>query len=100
MKCKKCDGKIKKFNNTFRCVKCGDEYYLDRKKEEFKEVGFNEIPYLTEGTVVIIENEQHPLNKNFAVIIERGHKHYKVEVKEGYHKGDKVWLPEHWIVKQ
>lgn len=58
------------------------------KREHLKEV----LPVLEEGTVVIIDNKDHPLHNQIGVVCERKHKHYRLELEN-----KKIWVPEHWV---
>jgi hypothetical protein len=49
-------------------------------------------PELKEGTRVIIINKQHPFHKLSGKIIQRDHRHYRVQFPNTI-----MWCPEHWI---
>lgn len=50
------------------------------------------LPVLKEGTVVVIDNAEHPLHNQIGIICDKKHKHYRVELEQ-----KKIWVPEHWV---
>ena len=53
-----------------------------------------ELPVLEEGRLVLITNKEHPWYNEIALICDRGHKSYRIEVN-----GSKLWVPPHWVEK-
>jgi hypothetical protein len=54
-------------------------------------------PEIKEGTLVYLDNKNHPCYNNKAVIIARDHRHYRIKFLEGSLKDKMLWCPEHWI---
>ncbi len=59
--------------------------------QEFEE----EIPELPIGSPVILKNTDHPLHEVSGIVVDKDHKHYRVE----FDLDSKIilWCPEEWI---
>jgi len=57
------------------------------------------IPELRIGTLVYINNKEHPLHLEQGKIIDKDHLHYKVKIVSLLKDIDNkvLWFPQHWI---
>jgi len=50
------------------------------------------LPVLEKGTTVLLNNEEHPWHNEIALICDRKHKFYRLEIR-----GKRLWVPEEWV---
>lgn len=78
-------------NEPILCDSCGMPLPLSLAAPHFP---VESIPALDIGDVVKISNEEHVWNGEIAIIRNKKHKHYRIEVL-----GQLLWVPEHWVQK-
>ena len=54
-------------------------------------------PEMKEGTLVYLDNRNHPCHSNKAIVVSRDHRNYRIKFTEGSLKYKMLWCPEHWI---
>jgi hypothetical protein len=50
------------------------------------------LPVLEKGETVLLNNEEHPWHNEIALICDKKHKHYRLEIR-----GKRLWVPENWV---
>lgn len=50
------------------------------------------LPVLEKGETVLLDNEEHPWHNEIALICDKKHKHYRLEIR-----GKRLWVPENWV---
>lgn len=76
-----------------------DDVNLDTESlEDFKPLPVNR-PELREGTLVYINNKEHPLFMEQGMIVSRDHVHYRIKIvsTNSAINNTCLWIPEHWI---
>lgn len=103
LKCQNCDERIiSNFDVTSTCMSCGGELTIDIDRyisdgdifsEDINREHLREsLPVLEKGTIVIIDNNEHPLHNQIGIVCDIKHKHYRLELEQ-----KKIWVPEHWV---
>jgi len=82
-----------------RCEDCGDVYLATTTVDEETHSDTDEYNPKPEthfeiASRVIIENEEHELNGQEGIIVDKDFLHYKVKLADG----KAIWLPYHWVV--
>lgn len=93
--CQKCGtSNIINENDINKCKICGE---LVNIITEYVEIGGSkhlkvEIPEIEEGTIVKINNKEHPWHDEIAIVRDRKHKLVRIELH-----GMMIWVPDTWI---
>ena len=86
-------------SSYLRCYHCGKSFILVQENivriENTISSNLSSIlPVLKKGDIVQLINEEHPWNNELALICDRKHKYYRIEIL-----GKRLWVPEDWVRK-
>jgi len=74
------------------CEFCMDIITISNEYQSENTFIKEQIPLLNIGTVIIVDNKEHPLHNQIGIIKSKKHKHYRVELDNQL-----IWMPQHWI---
>lgn len=84
------------------CVHCATIYWADIESESKELIVVNkvpvfkvQIPEINEGAWVYIINREHEKYLEPGKVIQKDHKHYRIEFSDGF----QLWVPQHWVEK-
>jgi hypothetical protein len=111
MRCLRCKSKLMHFNKgittVYRCVSCNCLYRFNRQSELLIPMGVCEsigqvkenIPPISLGKEVYIDNLEHEFCLEQGIVIGRDHGHYRIKFcsLDKRINGKKIWVPTHWV---
>lgn len=85
---------VESYEASVKCHGCSSPINIQTETITLEEKLKEQLPVLEEGETVRLDNREHVWHNEIALICERKHKFYRIELH-----GKKIWVPEDWVVK-